>query len=193
MNSVAKNIRELRLREGLSQEELARLMSVSRATVCNYEKDTTTPGAEHMEKIAAIFNITISRLFVKEDAAQPLDADAFCGGLEILYDAYYDDKDILHLRYEQHGKQGEMDKPYDECDMRYFRIQKEDENRPYYFLENTQIIEHDDIVYACIHKNNAQIYTYKHVDGKYVFTDNNDKENKYDNLENVFIIGVVQK
>lgn len=55
MRDIGKNIRELRLRAGLSQDELAERLFVTRQTVSNYENGRTRPDVEQILHLAEIF------------------------------------------------------------------------------------------------------------------------------------------
>ncbi len=52
LNSVGKNIKTLRLRRGLTQDDLAKLLFVSRQTVSNYETGKSHPDLETLVQIA---------------------------------------------------------------------------------------------------------------------------------------------
>ena len=55
MRDIGKNIRELRSRAGLSQNELAERLFVTRQTVSNYETGKTRPDVEQILRLAEIF------------------------------------------------------------------------------------------------------------------------------------------
>ena len=52
MRDIGKNIRELRLRAGFSQDELAERLFVTRQTVSNYENGRTRPDVEQILHLA---------------------------------------------------------------------------------------------------------------------------------------------
>lgn len=54
MRDIGKNIRELRLRAGFSQDELAERLFVTRQTVSNYENGRTRPDVEQILHLAEI-------------------------------------------------------------------------------------------------------------------------------------------
>ena len=56
MRDIGKNIRELRLRAGFSQDELAERLFVTRQTVSNYENGRTRPDVEQILHLAEIFS-----------------------------------------------------------------------------------------------------------------------------------------
>ena len=55
--NLSKTLYELRKRKGMSQEELAGLLGVSRQTVSNWELGETTPNAAQLLQLSKIFNI----------------------------------------------------------------------------------------------------------------------------------------
>lgn len=55
MRDIGKNIRDLRVQKGMSQEELAGSLFVTRQTISNYENGKTRPDVEMIMKIAEIF------------------------------------------------------------------------------------------------------------------------------------------
>lgn len=54
MRDIGKNIRDLRIQAGLSQEQLAEKLYVTRQTVSNYENDRTQPDLEQLRRITAV-------------------------------------------------------------------------------------------------------------------------------------------
>ena len=55
--NLSKTLYELRKRKGMSQEELAGLLGVSRQTVSNWELGETSPNAAQLLQLSKIFNI----------------------------------------------------------------------------------------------------------------------------------------
>lgn len=56
MCDIGKNIRDLRIQAGLSQEQLAEKLYVTRQTVSNYENDRTQPDLEQLRRITAVLD-----------------------------------------------------------------------------------------------------------------------------------------
>ena len=63
---VAKRIREERERAGISQEELARQIFVSRQTVSNWETGKTCPDVQSLLLMSNLFDVSVDSL-VKGD------------------------------------------------------------------------------------------------------------------------------
>ena len=59
-------MRELRARDGLSQEDLARLVGVRRETIGNLEKGRYNPSLVLAWNIAKVFGVPIEEVFTVE-------------------------------------------------------------------------------------------------------------------------------
>ena len=59
---ISEKILTLRKKEGLSQEELANKLDVSRQTVYKWESDLATPEIEKIKNIANMFNVSFDYL-----------------------------------------------------------------------------------------------------------------------------------
>lgn len=73
MSKLGNIIRSLRLREGLSQEELAKILKIGRSSVGMYEQGTREPNIEILEKFADFFNVDMNYLtgmVVREDSEE---------------------------------------------------------------------------------------------------------------------------
>lgn len=60
-------IREHRLKRGLSQEDLARLVGVDRSTVAKWEVGTNYPRAERLLALASLFRCSLDDLLPRDD------------------------------------------------------------------------------------------------------------------------------
>ena len=67
--SIAKHIRSLRKRAGLTQEELAAILEVSRQTISSLEKGRYNPSILLAFKIARCFGQSIEEIFLYEEDA----------------------------------------------------------------------------------------------------------------------------
>ncbi len=71
MRDIGKNIRTLRIRRGLTQDELAEALFVTRQTVSNYETGRSRPDVEMLLNIAQVLEADIHHLLyglpVEED------------------------------------------------------------------------------------------------------------------------------
>ena len=59
---VGSSIRELRQARGLTQEQLAAALYVSRQTISHWESDRTTPDAQSLLLMSSLFDVTIDEL-----------------------------------------------------------------------------------------------------------------------------------
>ncbi len=69
---IGENIRALRLRRGLTQEQVAQQLGVTYQAVSKWENGTNTPDIALLPEIASLFGVTIDALF-SQDAAPPLE------------------------------------------------------------------------------------------------------------------------
>lgn len=67
MNKYGLRLKELREKEGLTQENLADKLHTSRSRIGMYEQGKREPDFEMQEAIADYFNVTIDYLFGRED------------------------------------------------------------------------------------------------------------------------------
>lgn len=61
-NTFGKNLMELRKKNGLSQEDLANKLNVTRQTVSKWELEQTSPSLKDLKNISEIFNISLDEL-----------------------------------------------------------------------------------------------------------------------------------
>lgn len=65
----AENLRFLRKREKLTQQEMADKLGVSRSTIAMYENGSREPDFETLEAIADLFNVNMSTLLGESEKA----------------------------------------------------------------------------------------------------------------------------
>lgn len=61
---ISKNMKFLRRKNGLVQEEVAHLLGVSRVTYCNYEKNPQRVKIETLQNMADIFECQLVDFFM---------------------------------------------------------------------------------------------------------------------------------
>lgn len=59
---IGSRIKNLRIRKGISQKDMAEMLDIPRSTYSNYENDNREPSIETLEKIASILGINTSDL-----------------------------------------------------------------------------------------------------------------------------------
>ena len=62
MNSFGERLKQLRLKSGLSQQELSDELNIGRSTLANYEQGKREPNFETLETIADYFNVDMNYL-----------------------------------------------------------------------------------------------------------------------------------
>ena len=80
---VARNIRQLRELEGWSQETLAAKLGCTRSAVSYYESGRISPKMAMLEKLAALFGVSVSELVYDEPVY-----DVGFGGGRVTEDEY---------------------------------------------------------------------------------------------------------
>ncbi len=75
MAKVAKNIKRLRNAKGLSQEQLAAELHISRQAVSHWENDRTQPDIDMLEKLAEVLGAPIEELIYGEKRQTSLEPD----------------------------------------------------------------------------------------------------------------------
>ncbi|HBE8640404.1 TPA: helix-turn-helix domain-containing protein [Clostridioides difficile] len=70
-----ERLKELRIKFGLKQYELAEILNVSQSTIGMYENDQRTPPAESIVKLAEYFNVTTDYLLGHTKTNYSVDTD----------------------------------------------------------------------------------------------------------------------
>lgn len=72
MYILNENIHKLRKQSGMTQEELAAKIGVSKGTISNYENDITRPSCSRLSKIADAFNVKVRDLLMGSVSSEGL-------------------------------------------------------------------------------------------------------------------------
>ena len=64
---MKNNIKQLRKSEGLRQEDMAKILGVSRQTIIAIENDKYNPTLELSMKIARLLQLHVEEIFILED------------------------------------------------------------------------------------------------------------------------------
>ena len=64
---MKNNIKQLRKSEGLRQEDMAKILGVSRQTIIAIENDNYNPTLELAMKIARLLRLHVEEIFILED------------------------------------------------------------------------------------------------------------------------------
>ncbi len=62
MNAVGRNLKKFRFEKGLTQDELARRINVSRQTVSSWETGRNEPDIESLQLLAGVLDVTVEEL-----------------------------------------------------------------------------------------------------------------------------------
>lgn len=62
-----KRLREIRQEKGITQKELANLLSTTQSTIGKYEREELEPNVETIINICKIFNVSADYLLGSED------------------------------------------------------------------------------------------------------------------------------
>jgi len=73
MSTYGHRIAKLREQRRLTQEELARHLSISRASLSHYEKNRRMPDYETLNKMADFFDVTVDYLIGRTDDPSPVE------------------------------------------------------------------------------------------------------------------------
>lgn len=74
-NNLSKNLYEIRRRNGLSQEEMAEKLLVSRQAISKWERGEAYPDTENLIMISNMFGITLDDLVHSDLSAEPDDSE----------------------------------------------------------------------------------------------------------------------
>lgn len=66
-NSIGERIKKSRMAKGLSQDDVARLMEVTRGAVANWEHNRSFPPAKNFPRLASILGVSASYLQLESD------------------------------------------------------------------------------------------------------------------------------
>ena len=129
--SLGERLKRLRVQKDLSQQELADMLKINRATLGNWEVDRTTPGYTALCKLAKHFNVTVDYLLngearkVSEDGVpyivmSPEEMDLFAEMKQLSED---DKKMVFSLVNHLRRKKGENEQAAGTDNVRPFRHQ----------------------------------------------------------------------
>ena len=72
--TLGENLQALRKAHGLSQEEVAGRLFVSRQSVSKWENDQAEPGVENLKALAELYGVTLDRLTGREEQPEQIPA-----------------------------------------------------------------------------------------------------------------------
>ena len=83
--NIGMNIKRLRLAKGLTQEQLAELLTISTAAVSKWEAKNTYPDITMLFPLAEIFGVTVDELLGCDEAKAKADVDKILAEYQRLY------------------------------------------------------------------------------------------------------------
>lgn len=63
---IGKKLKDLRLAEGLTQEELSKKLNIKRVNYTRYETDAVRPDYETLIKLADFYDVSLDEIFDRE-------------------------------------------------------------------------------------------------------------------------------
>ena len=109
MKQISQNIRRLRKEKGMSQEQLAQALHVTRQTVSAWERGIAQPGLDVLGQIAQLLGVEPERLLYGEDSGKQLRKSHENPSLKKLYDEFlgepcgHKSHELLHTHYVKRG------------------------------------------------------------------------------------------
>ena len=105
---LGQKLKEIRKRFGLSQEQLAEIMNVSRQAITKWENDGGLPDVSNLQELSKVFGITVDYLLNDENALpalsmkKELDKDKYKNKLtmfsEVLKEYYPEPWEVYNLK-----------------------------------------------------------------------------------------------
>lgn len=77
---ISRNIKNLRIKAGLTQAELADRIGVTRATVTQWEREWSQPRMGAIKKLADVFGVSVSQMVSDNDPSHPSNVQGMAMG-----------------------------------------------------------------------------------------------------------------
>ena len=71
--TLGENLKRLRTEKGLSQEEVAGQLFLSRQTISKWENNQAEPGVENLKALARLYGVSLDQLLLAESTGAPED------------------------------------------------------------------------------------------------------------------------
>lgn len=78
---IGKRIKELRIKKGLSQQELGTILGVTKVSICGYESGSRIPNLELFEKMADLFGVSADYLLGREMVIRDTNTRQYVGAI----------------------------------------------------------------------------------------------------------------
>lgn len=91
---IGRRLKDLRIKRGLSQQDLGIAIGVTKVSICGYETGTRLPSLDNLVKLADVLETTIDYLLGREVPIKNDENKTFIGAI-----SYEDVQFILSLRH----------------------------------------------------------------------------------------------
>lgn len=81
MSTLGEKIKDLRIKKGLTQPEMGKILNIGKSTISQYENNKNTPDAEMLKRIADLFNVSIDYLLGRDNAIENSKNDTYTAPL----------------------------------------------------------------------------------------------------------------
>lgn len=89
---LGKRLRELRKEKGMTQQELADLICVTKVSICCYEKSTRYPSVDKIYDLANVFDTSIDYLLGREVTVENTTVKLSSNDIKLLEEVKKDDE-----------------------------------------------------------------------------------------------------
>ena len=116
--TLGENLQRLRKEKGLSQEDVARALFVSRQTISKWENDLCLPDLENFRKICHLYQVDFNEILGEGDGIESIEKESEKNEEELT-----GQEDITEItEREQEVKQKELTQQKEKTDLRLFCI-----------------------------------------------------------------------
>lgn len=102
--TLGENLQKLRREVGLSQEEVAGRLFVSRQSVSKWENDQAEPGVENLKALADLYRVTLDQLAGRPSQEEDEEAGPSSGAQDKVQDEEEETNRISNYRYLVFGR-----------------------------------------------------------------------------------------
>ncbi len=122
---VANRLQQLRKAKGLSQEELANILGLSRQAISKWERAETSPDTDNLICLARLYNISIDKLLDTSESTEEIKERIAQERIDEIKNSEKVDSNIFEEEKNLDDKQTEK-KPLDDTFAEYFQDNREE-------------------------------------------------------------------
>ncbi len=97
LSQIGEKIREFRLRDGRTQQEMAKALGITPQAISRWESGLSYPDVEMFPKIAEYFGVSIDRLYGRAIDERELEVERILGNIREMHRNGVDPKDIVDV------------------------------------------------------------------------------------------------